>query len=97
MPLDPLIRSLIGQFRRSPGWDSQLDLEVIQRFWPELVGDQLAAAIQVTAIHGNKVILNVPDLIWRKQLMNMKPQLLEKINEPWEGRRITEIAFTYEN
>jgi hypothetical protein len=54
MPLDPTIRSLIGQFRRSPVWDSQLDLEVIQRFWPELVGDQLAAAIKVTAIHGNK-------------------------------------------
>jgi len=97
MPLDPVIRSLIGQFRKSPAWDSQLDLEVIQRFWTQLVGDQLAAAINVTAIHGNRIVLNVPDRIWRKQLMNMKPQLLEKINEPWGARRITEIAFTYEN
>jgi hypothetical protein len=42
-------------------------------------------------------VLNVPDLIWRKQLMRMKLQLLEKMNELWGGRRITEIALTYEN
>ncbi len=97
MPLDPVIRTLIAQFRKSPNWDNQLDLELIQRFWPDLVGDQLAAATKITAIHGSKVVLNVPDLIWRKQLMRMKRQLLQKINEPWESRKITEIAITYEN
>jgi predicted nucleic acid-binding Zn ribbon protein len=97
MPLDPAIRSLIGQFRRSPVWDATLDLELIQRFWPELVGEQLAAATKVTAIQGSRAVLNVPDKIWRKQLLAMKPQLLQKINEPWGGRRITEIAITYEN
>jgi predicted nucleic acid-binding Zn ribbon protein len=97
MPLDPSIRSLIAQFRRSPSWDDQLDLELIQRFWPDLVGEQLAAATRITALRGSTVVLNVPDLIWRKQLMRMKLQLLEKMNELWGGRRITEIALTYEN
>jgi predicted nucleic acid-binding Zn ribbon protein len=97
MPLDPAIRSLIAQFRRSPNWDDQLDLELIQRFWPDLVGEQLAAATKITAIYGATVVLNVPDLIWRKQLMRMKRQLLQKVNEPLSGRKITEIALTYEN
>ena len=97
MPLDPAIRSLISQFRRSPNWDDQLDLELIQRFWPDLVGDQLAAATKITALHGSTVVLNVPDLIWRKQLMSMKQQLLQKLNQLWGGRKITEIALTYEN
>ena len=97
MPLSPAILSLIAQFRRSPNWDNQLDLELLQRFWPELVGEQLAAATKIIAIQETKVILNVPDLIWRKQLMRMKRQLLQKINEPWGGRKITEIAITYEN
>jgi predicted nucleic acid-binding Zn ribbon protein len=88
---------LIAQFRRSPNWDNQLDLELIQRFWPDLVGEQLAAATKIVAIQGTKAVLNVPDLIWRKQLMRMKRQLLQKINEPWGGRKITEIAITYEN
>ena len=97
MPLDPAVRSLISQFRRSPNWDDQLDLELIQRFWPDLVGDQLARVTKITALHGSTVVLNVPDLIWRKQLMGMKLQLLQKLNELWGGRKITEIALTYEN
>jgi hypothetical protein len=43
------------------------------------------------------VVINVPDLIWRKQLIRMKRSLLERINELWGIQRITEIAFTYEN
>jgi predicted nucleic acid-binding Zn ribbon protein len=97
MPLDPTIRSLIAQFRRSPKWDDQLDLELIQRFWPDLVGDQLAAATKITALQGSTVVLNVPDLIWRKQLMRMKRPLLQKVNAFWDGQKITEIALTYEN
>ena len=97
MPLDPTIRSLIAQFRRSPNWSDQLDLELIQRFWPDLVGEQLAASTQITALQGSTVVLNVPNLIWRKQLMHMKGPLLQKINMLWGGRKITEIALTYEN
>lgn len=99
MPLDPAIRSLIAQFRKSPNWDNQLDLELLQRFWPDLVGEQLAAVTQVTAIHGSRIVMTVPDKIWRTQLREpgMKNQLLQKINEPWGIRKITEIAFTNEN
>src|SRR5262245_28730630 len=97
MQLDPAIRSLIATFRKSPNWDDQLDLELLQQLWPTLAGSGLAGATRVVAIQGTTVVLNVPDLIWRKQLMRMKRQLLKKMNEPWENGRITEIAFTYEN
>jgi len=97
MPIDPTVRSLIAQFRRSPSWDDHLDLELLQNFWPDLVGDQLAAATKITALQGSTVVLNVPDLIWRKQLMRMKKPLLQKMNELWGGQKITEIALTYEN
>ena len=98
MPLDPAIKSLIAQFRRSPQWDEHLDLELLQKLWPSLVGDQLAAATRIVAIHGATVVLDVPDLVWRKQLFKMKGKLLHRINEPWGSPRITEIAITtYEN
>ena len=97
MPLDPAIRSLIATFRRSPNWDDELDLELLQQLWPALVGDMLAKAVSVTAIHGTTVVLKVPDLGWRRQLIRMKRQLLQKINELWGSQRMTEIAFTYEN
>jgi hypothetical protein len=41
--------------------------------------------------------VNVPDQIWRKQLIKMRPQLLAKMNAPWATPWIKEIAFTYEN
>jgi len=97
MPLDPAIKSLIAQFRRSPEWDEHLDLELLQKLWPTLVGEQLAAATRLTGIHGSTATLEVPDLIWRRQLFRMKRQLLQRINEPWGAARITEIAITYEN
>jgi predicted nucleic acid-binding Zn ribbon protein len=97
MSLDPALRRLIASFRKSPKWDEQLDLELLQKLWPTLVGPKLAGATTVVAIQGSRVVLNVPDQIWRKQLVKMRPQLLAKMNEPWGTRLITEIAFTYEN
>ena len=97
MPLDPAIKSLIAQFRKSPNWDEHLDLELLQKLWPALAGEQLGAATRITAIHGSTVVLDVPDLTWRKQLLQMKGTLLHRINEPWGTQRIKEIAFTYEN
>jgi predicted nucleic acid-binding Zn ribbon protein len=97
MPFDPALRRLIASFRTSPQWDQSLDLEVLQKLWPSLVGANLAGATQVTGVHGSRVVINVPDKIWRKQLIRMRPQLLAKMNEPWATPWIKEIAFTYED
>ena len=96
MPIDPAVRSLIAAFRKSPRWDGELDLQLLQRLWPVLVGPELAVATSVVAVHGSRVVVNVPDQIWRKQLIRIRPQLLARMNEPWATPWITEIAFTYE-
>lgn len=97
MPLDPAIKSLIAHFRKSPAWDEFLDLELLQKLWPLLAGEKLAAVTRIVAIHGSTAVLDVPDRIWQKQLFQMKPKLLQKMNEPWGTQRITEIAIRYEN
>ena len=97
MSFDPAMRRLLASFRKSPKWDSELDLEVLRKLWPSLVGSTLGSATSVTAVHGSRVVVKVPDQIWRKQLMRMRPQLLAKINEPWATPWIKEIAFTNEN
>ncbi len=97
MSFDPALRHLIHTFRQSPNWDRQLDLELLQKLWPALVGPNLAQATTATAVQGSRVVVNVPDQIWRKQLVKMRPQLLARINEPWATPWIKEIAFTYEN
>ena len=97
MPLDPVYRSMIASFRRSPNWDSQLDLELLQKLWPTLAGPELGLATKIVAIQGTVAVINVPDLIWRKQLLKMKRQLLQRVNEPWPSPFITDIAFTHED
>ena len=97
MSIDPAVRRLLASFRNSPNWDNELDLDVLRKLWPSLVGEKLASATTVTAVQGARVVINVPDQIWRRQLYRMRPQLLSKINEPWATPWIKEIAFTYEN
>jgi predicted nucleic acid-binding Zn ribbon protein len=97
MPFDPTLRHLIADFRKAPQWDEELDLQLIQKLWPALVGEQLALTTTVTAVQGSRVVVNVPDRVWRKQLIKMTPQLLARMNEPWATPWIREIAFTYEN
>ena len=96
MPLDPVFRQMISTFRKSPNWDEQMDLKLLQKLWPTLVGEKLASATTIVALQGSRVVINVPDQIWRKQLMKIKGQLLARLNEPWGAPLITEIAFTYE-
>ena len=97
MPVDPAVRRLIATFRNSPQWDDQLDLELLQKLWPSLAGPALAQATSIVAVQGSRVVVNVPDRIWRKQLIKMKTELLARMNEPWPAPWITEIVFTYEN
>jgi len=97
MSIDPAVRRLLASFRNSPNWDNELDLDVLRKLWPSLVGEKLASATTVTAVQGTRVVINVPDQIWRRQLYRMRPQLLSKINEPWATPWIKEIVFTYEN
>ncbi len=97
MRLDPVFRQMIARFRRSQNWDGDLDLALLQSLWPTLVGSNLASAARVVAVQGSRVVINVPDLIWRKQLVAMKKLLLSKLNEPWAVPWITEIVFTHED
>jgi len=97
MSFDPALRRLLGTFRQSPSWDAELDLEVLQKLWPAVVGPKLASATSVTAVQGSRIVINVPDQIWRRQLIAMRPQLLSKLNELWTSPWIKEISITYEN
>jgi len=97
MPFDPAVRRLIATFRNSSNWDAELDLELLQKFWPEVAGPNLAGVTTIVAVQQSRVVINVPDQIWRKQLMKMKPELLARLNQPWPVPWITEIVFTYEN
>ena len=58
MSFDPALRHLIAAFRKSPNWDEELDLHVLQQLWPVLVGAQLAGSTRVTGVQGARVVVS---------------------------------------
>ena len=97
MALDSAFRQIIAQFRDSSAWDEELDLELLRALWPGIAGASLAENTSVVAIEGGEAVVQVPDRVWKQQLLSLRPLLLRKINEPWPGRGIRQIRFVYEN
>jgi predicted nucleic acid-binding Zn ribbon protein len=95
--LDPSIRSLIALLRRSPNWNVELDLELLRKFWPALVGAPLARIAPVAALRDGTLVVSVPDKVWRKELAGMKGVLLGRINASIAGLGVRNIAFIHEN
>ena len=97
MPFDPAIRQIIASFRQSSDWNEELDLRLLQAFWPTLVGQPLAGSTSVVGIKGSRIIVRVPDPAWKKQLLSIRGRILSKVNEPWPNPWIKDIGFTYED
>ena len=97
MPIDPAFRQIIASLRQSPEWDESLDLRLLQALWPTLVGASLAASTSVIGIRGSRMLVQVPDRNWERQLTSIRGRLLARVNEPWPNRRINDIGFTYED
>ena len=97
MPFDPAIRQIIASFRQSPRWNEDLDLRLLQAFWPKLVGEPLAGSTSVVDVRGSRIIVRVPDETWKQQLISLRGWILRKVNEPWPNRWITDIEFTHED
>lgn len=97
MPLDPVFRGLINQFRNSKAWDQDLEAHVLRSVWPLLVGERLAGVTTVTSVTGSTLVVNVPDLNWRRELARTKSQILRNIKSAWPSAGIKDILFTYED
>jgi len=95
MPLEPALRRIIGGFRASPNWDKELDVELLRKLWPDLVGESIAGAVSIMALEGSRLILHVTDRTWQRELFRMRQHLLRKVNEPWPTPWIKEIAFVH--
>ena len=97
MPIDPAFRQIIASLRESPEWDESLDLRLLQALWPTLVGASLAASTSVIGIRGSRMLVQVPDRNWERQLRSIRGRILARVNEPWPNRWINDIGFTHED
>ncbi len=64
----------------------------VQRRWPELVGDRIAAVTECTGVDHGKVLVRVRSASWRNELVYLKTMLLAKLKS--ECASIKDIIIT---
>ena len=61
--------------------------------WPQFVGKAVANRTKELFIHDKKLFLRIESSVIKNELMMMRAQIIEKINEEAKGTIIDEIIF----
>jgi hypothetical protein len=61
--------------------------------WPELVGKSVANRTKELFIHDKKLFLRIESSVIKNELMLMRTQIINKINEEVKGILVDEIIF----
>ncbi|ASU32752.1 DUF721 domain-containing protein [Mucilaginibacter xinganensis] len=61
--------------------------------WPELVGKPVANRTKELFIHDKKLFLRVESSVIKNELMMMREQIIEKINDEAKTNLVEEIIF----
>ena len=61
--------------------------------WPRLVGKSVANRTKELFIHDKKLFLRIESSVIRNELVLMRTQIIDKINEEAKGILIEEIVF----
>lgn len=69
----------------------QTILAEAQRFWPDAVGETIAAAAQPTSERGGTLTIACSAAVWAQELDLMAPMILERLNPMLRGGRIERL------
>jgi len=67
--------------------------ELARRAWPVAVGKRIAAHTRPSSLIGSRLIVEVEDAVWQRQLGALKRQILEKLDGVVGPSTISEIEF----
>jgi hypothetical protein len=61
--------------------------------WPDLVGKPVANRTKELFIHDKKLFLRIESSVIKNELMLMRTQIIEKINNEAKSELVTEVIF----
>jgi hypothetical protein len=61
--------------------------------WPELVGKMVASRTKELFVHDKKLFLRIESSVIKNELMLMRSQIINKINDEAKGILVEEIIF----
>lgn len=67
--------------------------ELARAAWPAAVGKRIAARASVTALVRDRLVVEVEDAVWQKQLFHLRYQILRKVAEIIGDEIVRDIEF----
>jgi len=90
---DKSLKEAIDQMMQVYKLKRKFDETGIIAHWPELVGKPVANRTKELFIHDKKLFLRLESSVVKNELMNMRSQIIQKINEEAKSVLVEEIIF----
>jgi len=90
---DKSIKEAIEQMMQVYKIKRKFDETGVIASWPELVGKSVANRTKELFIHDKKLFLRIESSVIKNELMLMRTQIINKINDEAKGILIEEIIF----
>ena len=85
------VSRLIGRLRLPP--NSVSPEELARAGWPVAVGKRIASHTRAASLAGSRLIVEVEDGVWQRQLSVLRVQILKKLEEVLGPSLVSEIEF----
>jgi len=90
---DKSIKEAIEQMLQVYKIKRRFDETAVIASWPELVGKPVANRTKELFIHDKKLFLRIESSVIKNELMLMRTQIINKINDEAKGILVEEIIF----
>jgi hypothetical protein len=90
---DKSLKEAIEQMLQVYKIKRRFDETAVIAAWPELVGKSVANRTKELFIHDKKLFLRIESSVIRNELMMMRTQIIDKINDEAKGVLVEEIIF----
>ncbi len=90
---DKSIKEAIAQMLQVYKIKQRFDETAVIAAWPNLVGKPVANRTKELFVHNKKLYLNIESSVIRNELMLIKSQIIDKINEEAKWIMVEEIVF----
>jgi len=90
---DKTLKEAIEQMLQVYKIKKRYDETAVIANWPELVGKPVANRTKELFIHDKKLFLRIESSVIKNELMLMRTQIINKINEEAKGVLVEEIIF----
>lgn len=90
---DKSIKEAIEQMLQVYKIKRRFDETAVIASWPQLVGKPVANRTKELFVHDKKLFLRIESSVVKNELMLMRTQIIDKINEEAKGIIVEEIIF----